>query len=150
MNRDINIQLGGQSISVRTTTMLSNVRIRNARDCDFGNGTTQSESQDTAGSSFDIQKSPTWVTTSQDTWNMTTVDAHNEDGYDVAQFYDLSEISGFSFEVWSNTNSDNQSGLALSPNSSFIEALVDAEVIPSCVFGLFFGSRNQPEVSMAI
>jgi hypothetical protein len=148
VNRGIDIQLGGQPISLRATTMLSNCRIRNARDCGFGNASAQSGCQGASGSSFNIEESPTWFTASQGTWNISTEDTHGIgetviDGYDTAQFYGLPEIYGFPFEVWSNTRSDNKSGLALGPNSSFIETLLDAELVPSGNFGLFFGSRSQ-------
>jgi hypothetical protein len=42
VNRGIDIPLAGQPVSLRATTMLSNCRIRNARDCGFGNATIQS------------------------------------------------------------------------------------------------------------
>jgi hypothetical protein len=149
-NRGIGIQLGGQPISLRATTIFNNCRIRNARDCQLGNATSQSGCQGASGSSFDIAKSTTWQSAPQGAWNVTVVDPHDSgetviDGYDVAEFYGIPEIYGFPFEVWSNTQSDNKSGLALGPNSSFVQTLLDVQAAPSGVFGLFFGSRSQTQ-----
>jgi hypothetical protein len=147
-NRGIEILLGGQPVSLRGTSMLSNLRIRNARDCGFGNASIQSGCQGSSGSSFDITKSPTWEAAPQDGWNVTAVDAPQIgetviDGWDTAKFDNLPEIYGFPFEVWSDTTSDNKSGLALGPNSSFVETLLQDELIPSRAWGLFFGSTSQ-------
>ena len=148
MNRGIGIELGGQPVSLRATTLLSNTRLRNARDCAFGNSSVQSGCQGASGSSFDIQQSPTWANAPEGTWNVTTIDPARADetvidGYDTAQFYGLPEIYGLPFEVWSDLESDNKSGLALGPNSSFIDILLSNSLVPSNAFGLFFGSRSQ-------
>jgi hypothetical protein len=147
-NRGISTQLGGEPISLRATTIFNNCRIRNARDCEFGNATSQSGCQGASGSSFDINKSPTWASAPEGAWNVSVVDPHEADetvidGYDTVHFYGIPDIYGFPFEVWSNTQSDNKSGLALGPNSSFIQTLLDAQAAPSGLFGLFFGSTSQ-------
>ena len=147
-NRGIGIQLGGQPVSLRATTLLSNTRLRNSRDCDFGNASVQSGCQGASGSSFDIDQSSTWTSAPQGTWNVTLSDPVQSDetvidGYDTAQFYSLPEVRGFPFEIWSDLQSDNKSGLALGPNSSFIDTLLSNSLVPSSAFGLFFGSRSQ-------
>jgi hypothetical protein len=148
VNRGISIQLGGEPVALRATTIFNNCRIRNARDCEFGNATSQSGCQGASGSSFDIAKSTTWESAPEGGWNVSVIDPHEADetvidGYDVAKFYGIPEIYGFPFEVWSNAQSDNKSGLALGPNSSFIQNLLDVQAAPSGLFGLFFGSRSQ-------
>lgn len=50
---------------------------------------------------------------------------------------------GFPLEVWSNQASDNKSGLSFGPDSSFIDWLYRADLVPSKAFGVFFGSRSQ-------
>ena len=147
-NRGISIQLGGQPVALRATTLLSNCRLRNSRDCGNGNASVQSGCQGSSGSSFDIQESATWVDAPQGTWNVTTIDAPEGeetivDGYDIAQFYGLPKIYGFPFEVWSDQQSTNKSGLSLGLNSSFINTLLANELVSSSAYGLFFGSRSQ-------
>lgn len=150
VNRGIFVELGGQPASIRCSTTISNTRIRNARDCQLQNATTQSTCQGASGSNFDPLRSKTWRAATPQNWKVTVIDPHRADetvleGYDVAKFHGGLEISDLPFEVWSNLNSDNKSGLALGPNSSFLEKLVRSEAAPSKVIGLFFGSRSETQ-----
>ena len=76
-NRGIDVHPGGEPMSLRVTRILENVRNRNARDCGFGNASIRAGCQETSGSSFEIENSPTWATSRQGTWKVTAVDAHN-------------------------------------------------------------------------
>jgi hypothetical protein len=146
-SRGISIHLGGEPIALKATTIFNNCRIRNARDCEFGNATGNAECQDASVSSFDIAKSTTWESAPEGAWNVSVIEPHDNnetviDGYDTAIFHGIPEIYDVPFEVWSSAQSD-KSGLALGPNSSLIRTLLDVHAVPSGVFGLFFGSRSQ-------
>ena len=154
VERGIYVGMGAnQILGLRATTTFNNSRVRNARDCQqLGNASAQSGCQGSSGSSFDISQSKTWVAAPPGAWNVTTIDTHQSDetvidGYDTATFVTSTNspvtVPNFPLEVWSDLNSDNMSGLALGPDSSFLDKLVSSGTAPSRVFGLFFGSRSE-------
>ena len=64
-------------------------------------------------------------------------------GYAKAEFEGIPVIDDLPIEVWSRRDSENKSALALGRDGSFIQRLVRDKVVPSGVWGLFFGSRSQ-------
>lgn len=149
-NRGIYVLLGnpGQPLGLRATTLYVNTRIRNARDCAYGNETTATGCDGASGSSFDMENSRTHQKAPPGEWKVGAIDPHDSteiitQGYDTAKFNNIPEIVDFPIEVWSKLKATNKSALALGPKSSFIQKLVDTGRVPSHVFGLFFGSRSQ-------
>lgn len=138
-------------MSLRLTTTFNNTRVRNARDCEHqGNGFSNVTSGclGASGSSFDVTRSPSWVSVDRSNWQVSAIDPHSADetvldGYVNTSLSDSVSIPRFPLEVWSNARADNKSGFALGPSSSFLERLVALGAAPSRAFGLFFGSRSQ-------
>ncbi|MCJ1353674.1 MAG: hypothetical protein MMC33_003661 [Icmadophila ericetorum] len=147
-NRGMQSQIGGELLSLRLTTLLDNTRLRNARDCELGNASVASGCQGSSGSTFDLAKSPTWVAAAPGAFNVSVIDPFDPgesviDGWDIVKFFPTSTFPGFPLEVWSSQTSANKSGLALGPQSSVLTFLYDVKLIPSYIFGLFYGSRSQ-------
>ena len=148
LNRGIFVQIGGEALSLRISTGFSNTRLRNRRDCQQGNATAESGCVGASGSIFDLDKSNTWQRAAAGAWNVSVVDPREPgetilEGWDVAQFGAGPSIPSFPLEVWSNQASENKSGLAFGPESSFLDWFLLAKQVPSKVFGIFFGSRSQ-------
>ena len=148
LNRGIFAQIGGEQVGLRISTLFNNTRVRNARDCEQGNATSESGCIGASGSVFDPTKSPTWVTAALGDWNASTVDPLEAgetdiDGWDVVEFYSNTVIPGFPLVVWSDLTSDNKSEISFGPESSFLDWLLYYQQVPSTVFGIFFGSRSQ-------
>ncbi|KAI9828035.1 MAG: hypothetical protein M1832_003562 [Thelocarpon impressellum] len=154
IQRGIYVALGkSQGLGLRATTILNNTRLRNIRDCQgSANASQQSGCAGASGSNYDLTKTSSWVNVSPSEWNVTTIDAHSIDETVLDGYEDVRVgvaggppllIPQMPLEVWSNAKSDNKSGLALGPASSFLKKLLDIGVVPSTVFGLFSGSRSQ-------
>ncbi|MCJ1230812.1 hypothetical protein MMC12_007486 [Toensbergia leucococca] len=147
-NRGIFVQIGGEPLGLRISTIINNTRVRNIRDCEEGNATAETGCAGASGSDFDVERSTTWQAAAPRDWNVSTVDPHEGgetvvEGWDQAEFYGTGPIPGFPLEVWSDLASDNKSGLAFGPESSFLDWFLQAGKVPSRVFGIFFGSRSQ-------
>lgn len=147
-NRGTQIQIGGELLGLRLSTLIENVRVRNARDCQLGNATVASGCQGSSGSTYDLTKTPTWVGAPSGTFNVSVIDPFDPgttvvNGWDMVKFFSTPILSGFPIEVWSSQTSTNKSGLALGPQSSVLDRLDNATLIPSKMFGLFYGSRSQ-------
>ncbi|KAF8537983.1 hypothetical protein BDD12DRAFT_663597, partial [Trichophaea hybrida] len=130
------------------TMLYNNTRVRNSRDCSYGNETAETGCIGGSGSSFKIEDSNTFQKAPPREWKVNSTDPHDPaetimDGYDTAKFNGIPEIVDFPIEVWSNLKTNNKSALALGPRSSFIQKLVDMGRVPSKVFSIFFGSRSQ-------
>jgi hypothetical protein len=100
LNRGIAAQFGDQTLGLRVTTMLNNTRVRNIRDCQFGNTSDQSGCTGSSGSAFDPTVSSTWTTAPIGDWNVSVVDMHDPDeivydGWDTIKFFGLDPIPGF-------------------------------------------------------
>ena len=147
-NRGTEVEIGGELLSLRLSTLIENIRVRNARDCQLGNATVASGCQGSSGSTFDLTKTPTWVGAPLGTFNVSVIDPFDPgttvaNGWDMVQLFSTPVLSGFPIEVWSSQTSTNKSGLALGPQSSVLDRLENATLIPSQTFGLFYGSRSQ-------
>ncbi|MCJ1475708.1 hypothetical protein MMC13_004371 [Lambiella insularis] len=150
LNRGVGVQVGSQILGLRLSTRLANTRLRNADDCQQGNASIETQCAGSTGSIFDLTKSKTWSQAGPGGWNVSAIDPHEAgesivDGWDMAKLFSTSSVPGFPMEVWSNAASDNRSGLAIGPNSSFLEWLSSASLVPSKVLGIYFGSRSQLE-----
>lgn len=148
LNRGVSMRVGKAILGLRISTLFNTTRVRSSRDCSAENLTATSECIGTAGSIFDVSKSPTWTTAGPGEWNVSSIDEHNPGarilrGWDTAKFLSTRDLPGFPLEIWSNPTSVNRSGLAFGPDSSVLDFLETAKLIPSQVFGIFFGSRSQ-------
>ena len=151
INRGVGLELNGELLSIRLTTLLNNVRLRNSKDCPE-NRTLETECQGSSGSVYDLDKYP-FDRVGEEEWSQRVVadpyhpgDIHPVQGFATANITttpQISEISNLPIQVWSNKQSSNKSGLALGPSSSFVKRLFEMGVVPGTSWGLFFGSRSQ-------
>jgi hypothetical protein len=77
-SRGISIHVGGAPAALKATTIFNNCRIRNARDCEFGNATSNAGCPDTSVSSFDIAKSTTWESAPDGAWDASVIDPQRQ------------------------------------------------------------------------
>ncbi|KAI1850281.1 hypothetical protein JX266_004139 [Neoarthrinium moseri] len=147
VNRGIQTLLGGQLLGLRLSLSQNNTRVRNARDCPE-RAANFSRCQGASGGVFSISED-TFTSVPPSRWNVSVVDPHPQDvtilyGYGAAEFPGTEAmVDALPVEVWSDTDAQNKSELALGPSSSFISRLVEHSWAPTRNIGLYYGSRSQ-------
>jgi hypothetical protein len=159
INRGIGLQLPGEQYAgLRFSFTWNNTRIRSNLDCSYidENISQYAACQGVSGSVFD-PLNPGFNRQLSNSWDfeVETVDtpppgAQLEYGVALTKFED-----GPSFELpvevwsspvltkdWSDWVTPQRSFLALGPQSSLLERLLDLAYIPSRGFGLYYGSRS--------
>jgi aspartyl protease len=136
-------------LGLRINFQLNNTSIRNARDCEVTNTTSDiSECTELSGGVFDIASSKTLVQVPNvKDWNVTAPDPQGDGssviyGYDALSFAQNATVPSFPIEVWSNESSNSISALGFGSASSVLSSLLAAGIIPSPEFGLFYGSES--------
>ncbi|KAF4931004.1 hypothetical protein CGCVW01_v000735 [Colletotrichum viniferum] len=150
-NRGVKLTLGGQVQGMRMSTILNNTRVRNILDCPNEDTLAFVGCQGASGSVYDTSKDTFTQVYNIKDWNVSVVDAQPADGvttvlhgYDTANFTDgPAVVYGYPFEIWADYDSMNKSALALGPESSTIDLLVDHKIAPTSAWSLDYGSTSE-------
>lgn len=147
VNRGVEFSINDQVLSFRPEVSTSNVHVFNSLICPNSNNTARCIGNH--GGVYVVEESSEEIFPASLRWNGTYDPSLENDigillAYGIATFGNKSvpPLPGLPFVIKNKPNFDDQGGLALGPQSSFLDALVHAKLVAGRSIGLSFGSRS--------